>query len=131
MNQRTKHNLTAIGLICFVATAEVWAGTHKPENTESKVTGTVSTRGINAANYPKLAKLSSTEAAKIATDKVSGDILSVGLESEDAYLVYSIQVANAKTGMHELIVDAGNGQVLADQTKGLKTDDDEDGESED
>jgi hypothetical protein len=60
-----------------------------------------------------------------------GSVLSVGLENEDGFLIYAVEVAGTSTGRHEILVDAGDGKILADMQKsGFSKSDEEDEKGE-
>ena len=102
----------------------------KEKISEPKVIGSLLVNGARPSDFPKLAKISSAEATKIAVSQTPGSILSVGLENEDGFLIYAVQVANEKTGHHEVIVDAGNGRVISSSAKKAGAESDEDDERE-
>lgn len=83
----------------------------------AKISGSISTQNHQQNEFPKLAKISPSEAAKVAMEKTPGDVLSIALENEDGSLVYAVEVVSSQTGLHELNVDAGNGKILSDETK--------------
>lgn len=83
----------------------------------AKISGSIPTQNHRQNEFPKLAKISSSDAVKAAIEKVPGDVLSIALENEDGSLVYAVEVVNSQTGLHEVNVDAGNGKILSNQTK--------------
>lgn len=117
-----------IATFSFVGISEVFA---KESSLEPKVVGSLSTNGVKPSNFPKLAKISASEATKIAVAQESGNVLSVGLENEDGFLIYAVQVANEKSGYHEVIIDAGNGKVISSSAKKSIDELDNDNEHED
>lgn len=128
--------LSLLGILTFVVTTQSWAGEKK--HSEEKVVGSIATKGLSIADFPKTAKITSSQASRTATDAVSGNVLSIGLENEDGYLVYAVGVVNPSAGLHEIIVDAGTGKILAQQkkdkdhqSKGRDDDDDEDEDEDD
>lgn len=93
---------------------------------ESKIQGSISAKNLAPAEYPRKATITPAEASAIAIHQVPGSVLSLGLENEDGFLVYAVNVAGQTTGFHEIIIDAGNGHVLSSASKkDLKNDDDE------
>ncbi len=121
--------LTAALILVTGISVSVWA----KQEAEPKIQGSISTRGMTQAEYPKKSKLTPAEASTIATNQAPGNVISLGLENEDGFLVYAVNIAGQSSGFHEVIVDAGNGQVLSNAAKnslGEKADD-EDGEQED
>ncbi|TSA78600.1 PepSY domain-containing protein [Deinococcus detaillensis] len=59
------------------------------------------------SQYQALAKISAAQASAAAQAKVPGAVNSVTLEDQDGFLVYAVKIGNM-----EVMVDAGNGQVL-------------------
>lgn len=102
-------------------------------NPEPKVIGSLPVAGARQADFPRLAKISASEASRIALAQVPGSLLSVGLENEDGFLIYAVEVAGDRSGRHEVIVDAGNGKVISATAKNgnRNNDDEEDGEQDD
>jgi hypothetical protein len=116
--------ISALVLICLLTTAF-------PKKTfadEKKIVGSISTKGLSRSDYTKGARISSSQAAKSATSAVSGSVLSIGLEDEDGFLVYAVEVIHPPSELHEVLVDAGNSKVLDDQKKdkSRSVEDDED-----
>ena len=56
--------------------------------------------------------LSKQEAKDVATNKVSGTVQSVELESEDGTPVYEVTVKASKGTIKEVVVHANTGEVL-------------------
>ncbi len=117
-----------IGAMLVLSTTALAKGSPEP-----KVNGSLPVAGARQADFPKLAKISASEASRIAMAEVPGSLLSVGLENEDGFLIYAVEVAGDRTGRHEVIVDAGNGKVISATAKNGKrnNDDEEDGERDD
>jgi uncharacterized membrane protein YkoI len=66
----------------------------------------------NGTALQKLAKITREDAARIAQGSAPGTVVETKLENEDQNLVYTVEVSSGgKTS--EVIVDAGNGKVLA------------------
>jgi uncharacterized membrane protein YkoI len=61
----------------------------------------------------ELAKIDRSAAERAALDAVPGEVREVELESESGFVVYEVEVAGNDGTLHEVIVDAGNGKVLA------------------
>ena len=88
---------------------------------ESKPTwkGSIAVSGDkhSEAQLKKLAKVSKADATKAALAAVPGKskkIESIELEAEDGYLVYSFDIkVKGQEGIEEVLIDAGNGKVLA------------------
>ncbi|MBX2994872.1 MAG: PepSY domain-containing protein [Bdellovibrionaceae bacterium] len=99
-----------------------------------KVAGSVGLSGVRKSDYPKHAKITMSEASKIALDKSNGHVASIALENEDGSLVYSVEVIDTEGLRNEILVDAGTGSVLKHERKiasaigGIDAEDDEDDE---
>ncbi len=121
--------VTLGAMLVLSASTIVWAKGHP----EPKVNGSLPLRGASQVDHPKLAKISASEASRIANAEVPGSVLSVGLENEDGFLIYAVEVAGTRSDHHEVIVDAGNGKVISAIAKnGSRNEDDgEDGEKDD
>ncbi len=70
-----------------------------------------------------LATLSQTDAEAAALATVSGEIVQAELDNENGFAVWSIEVRDGAGMVHDVKIDAGNGQVLGTQA-------DEDGAAE-
>lgn len=102
------------------------------KDAEKPIVGSISVKNLSIKDYPATAKVSSGQAAKTATDALPGQVLSIGLEEEDGFLVYAVEVVNPDSGLHEINIDAGNGKILSNAKKGSKVSErDEDGEVDD
>jgi uncharacterized membrane protein YkoI len=69
-------------------------------------------------NVEGLAEIDRSAAEKAALDAVPGEVREVELESESGFVVYEVEVAGNDGTLHEVVVDAGNGKVLAQETEG-------------
>lgn len=79
--------------------------------------GTIDARNLAATQLTAAAKISSSQAAIVATNVVQGNVLSVSLEKEDGFLVYAVEIVNPTTGLNEINVDAGDGKILSKELK--------------
>ena len=59
------------------------------------------------------ARLTSSEAATIATTALPGKVTETKLDDENGYLVWEVEIIDAKGHETELKIDAGNGRLLA------------------
>ena len=95
----------------------------------------VAQKSTDEAALQKLAKMTLEQAIQIAQGAVPGAAIEAKLEDEDQNLVYTVEVSNAGS-TSEVIIDAGNGKVLAVQADGADEgrdggeDDDKDGDSD-
>lgn len=69
-----------------------------------------------AAGLEALAVISSDEASAAAVAAVPGTVGAVELGNENGYVVYDVEVTTAGGTVVDVKVDAGNGQVLAQET---------------
>ena len=110
--------IAAIGVsLGFASLSHARTSVEDNEKGEVKISGSVSTKGLSPLEYPKKAKISSTQALSEATKQLSGKVTSASLESEDGYLIYAIEILNPDSGLHEILVDAGDGKILVSQKK--------------
>lgn len=103
----------------------VWAGFGQEK--EASIKGSLPTQGLKASDFPSLAKVSQQEAVNIALGQAPGKVLETELENEDGFLVYAIEIATKDAGVREVLVDAGNGKVLASTAEDSKDSADADG----
>jgi uncharacterized membrane protein YkoI len=83
-------------------------------DTEAEVTGgSIVLHHQSEAQYPALAKISSSQAVSTALKAVRGHVVKTELEDENGFLVYEVEVARPDHVIMEVLVDAGTGKVLA------------------
>lgn len=118
----------AMSLTCAAAAAE------KGNAPEPKWKGSIKVTGEHSpAELSKMAKLTKTDATKVALKTIGESdenlVQEVELEVEEGFLIYSVSVKiKGKSGEDELLIDAGNGKVLAREHE---EDSDEEGEGQD
>ena len=110
--------ILASGLIAVSFLGEAVCAGAKTKVEDAPVVGSVPVKGSDFSKYPALARISMVDASRIAKERFPGEISSVALENEDGYLVYAVELVSKSSGHHEILVDAGNGKILADETKG-------------
>ena len=89
-------------------------GTSLAKKDEKEITGgSIKLAKHTEAQLPALAQISLSQAIQSATGAIEGQVLQAGLENENGFLVYAIEVASQDKTVTEVIVDAGNGKVLA------------------
>ncbi len=103
----------------IVVQGSVSAGT-VPEKLQ---VGSITYRGKDGAAMTGLAKIDSAEASNIALMAFPGRIFKAELESEKGFLIWTIELITPASQVVELLIDAGNGNLLAVE---LNDDDDED-----
>jgi uncharacterized membrane protein YkoI len=90
------------------------AGASFGKSDDSEVSGgTIRLEKQVEADFPALAKITPDQAVQKALDAVPGTVLKTGLENENGFLVYSVEVVSADKTIMEVKVDAGSGKVLA------------------
>jgi uncharacterized membrane protein YkoI len=113
---RDKKKLAALVLAVCVAIpgAAAMAANHRDGKSEPQYHSSIQVpRGLESeAALQKLAKISLEDAVRIAQGAAAGTVTESGIENEDQNLVYTVEVRNASS-TSEVVVDAGNGRVLA------------------
>jgi len=84
----------------------------KARNTEVQ-SGTISVGQHTESEFPDLATVTLTEAVQSATAHTAGKLLGVELESENGFLIYSVELVTPDNSIMDVKVDAGSGEVLA------------------
>ena len=100
---------------------------------DPNITGTVSAPGGNegaeghenegqdneaGGQFEGLARIDRAAAEKAALGAVPGEVKETELENENGFVVYEVEVAGKDGELHEVVVDAGNGKVLAQEVEG-------------
>ena len=88
------------------------------EKVHPKTNGSISIGQHQQKDFPKMAKINSSQAVKAATARISGQVISVTLEDEGGSLVYAVEIVDAQSLLYELNVDAGNKKILSIEKKG-------------
>jgi len=98
--------LLAIGLA--VAGAGSW------ESGDGEVRGgTIRTENRLEADFPAMAGITPEQAVQKASAVVPGRVLKTGLEDENGFLVYGVEMVTAQKTVVDVKVDAGSGKVLS------------------
>lgn len=105
----TKKHL--IGLILVLSFLMAFSCISMAEESTIKE-GSIKVETDDETTFPDLAKITSEEATEIALKECAGDLLEVELEEENGYLVYEVEVVNENKEKVEILVDAGNGDIL-------------------
>lgn len=83
--------------------------------------GSVRVKDDDDAAMAGQARLTSSEAAKIATTALPGKVIETKLNDENGYLIWEVEIIDANGHETQLKIDAGNGRLLA-----AESEDDED-----
>jgi uncharacterized membrane protein YkoI len=106
----------ALALSLAMAGAVAMAAKEKGEENEKKVeyrsSIQVSPKLEDEKALAKRATISREEAIRIAQTAAKGKVIEAAVENEDGNLIYNVEVNNGEE-TKEVIVDAGNGKVLA------------------
>lgn len=86
-----------------------------PEGAEGSEADEAKADKAELAKLEKVAKIDAKAAPKAATDKVPGTAAKPELDEEHGNVVYEVDVTAKDGTVTEVIVDAGNGRVLAQQ----------------
>ncbi len=80
-----------------------------------QINGSIKITQDNEANYANLASVSLDQAVASALKAQPGKVIKAGLENEDGFLVWGVEVAS-NNQIHEVKVDAKNAKVLKIET---------------
>jgi|GEM_PF-962782 len=75
--------------------------------------GTIRVTDQSEADFPNLSKIGALQAIMTAMEKVNGKLLKMGLENENGFLVYDVEVVTPDKSIMDITVDAGSGAVLS------------------
>lgn len=68
-----------------------------------------------AASLASLATVSEQQARELALGAIPGEVAEIELDNENGSVVWSVEVTATDGTDHEVVIDAGNGEVLAQQ----------------
>jgi uncharacterized membrane protein YkoI len=113
--------------------------TTSQDDADESYKGSVSALGHNESSVQEMANIDQAAAEQAALKAVPGTVHETELETSDnGYVVYDIEVAGNDGQSHEVKVDAGNGEILhqdseeeADEADGRSDTEDADDESGD
>ncbi len=123
----------SVGLALACAGLALGGAAVKVANAAPKWKGSIRVEGKHTpAELQQMAKITAKEAVRVALPAVAGNaadkkVTETELEVENGFLVYGVEITvKGKPGEHEVIVDAGNGKVLAVEFEEDDPDDDRD-----
>jgi uncharacterized membrane protein YkoI len=125
MMKKTVAAWTLAVIVATTFTARMTAQNRKGEVEPQYQSSIQVPRGLKKWELQKLARITREQAVQIAQGATTGTVVESALENEDQNLVYTVEVSNAGS-TSEVIIDAGNGKVLAVQPDG----DDESGDKD-
>jgi hypothetical protein len=104
----------SIGVVMLVViSGSLYAATQdSPSTPRPALQGSITVDEDREHTFPALAKLTIQDAIVAAQAEVPGQVLGVGLEEEDGYLVYEVEIVEGPGAITEVLVDAGNGTIL-------------------
>jgi len=120
--------LAIIGVIAIAGVATAFAaGGDGDDDGDENFTGSVAApqesgpegshdEAAEAQELQRLAKIDQGAAEKAALQAVPGTAESANLEDENGFVVYGVEVSGNDGQTHHVDVDAGNGQVLQEET---------------
>ncbi len=101
---------------------ETTAGDTKQEEQEPRINGSVKAPGgagqdeaAETQQLQGLAEVDQARAEEAALGAVAGTVEEAELGNENGYVVWDVEVKAENGTLHEVVVDAGNGQILAQQ----------------
>lgn len=77
------------------------------------ITGTIKINKNDIKKFPEKAGIDFNSAIDRALKEVPGKLLEIELKAEEGYLVYEVEIVTQEKKIKEIIVDAGNGEVLS------------------
>ncbi|HZC35843.1 MAG TPA: PepSY domain-containing protein [Chthoniobacterales bacterium] len=101
----------ALGVL-MAAAFPVISKAEDPKETPIQGTIRLPDQGNQKAAQAALAKISIQQAINAAASKQAGTVHRVELQNEDGFLVYNVELVSADNKLHEVKVDAGNGNIL-------------------
>jgi uncharacterized membrane protein YkoI len=131
-NMKYKHYLVVALIVGNAVAGSLGAGpAPAAEEKETAVQGSVAVpKNTSESALAGLAAIPAADAINRATANHPGKPLSAKLENEDGFAVWAVEIADAKGGATEVIVDAGNGAILKTQSEKADREGGEDKEQE-
>lgn len=124
-----KRTLSAIIIIGTLAVGSFVVGASFAENFGNEVrSGTILTANHSESEFPYLSRISYVRAIETALRAVNGKLLDIGLEDENGFLVWEVDIVGPRGMANSVKIDAGDGRLLA---SGRDDDEEERGELKD
>jgi len=130
---KTMRGILALMLACAGLAVAAVAGENGRPEAKPKWTGSIRVQGKHGQRrLQRMAKISPEEATQAALAAVAGTpgekkVEETELEVEHGFLVYSVEIrVQGQKGELEVLVDAGNGKVLAQEVEDDEDDEDDD-----
>ena len=131
MNKKTLPALTLATMIAVTGAVNLSAKEQKGEEKAPQYHSSIQAdKGLeNEGALQKLAKITLEDAVRAAQGAAAGTVTESGIENEDGNIVYTVEMRSGNA-TSEVIVDAGNGKVLAvvadADTEGSESDNEQD-----
>jgi len=103
----------SIGSILTGSCLAAQPGTNLEKFPTEVKTGSVKLKDDSKQEIISQAKITSSEAAAIAKKALPGTVVKTKLDTEDDYLIWGVEVIDSKNQKTKLMIDAGNGHLLA------------------
>lgn len=88
-----------------------------PETEANDATEGPENEAAESKQLEGLAKIDQAAAEKAALDAVPGEVKKTELDNENGFVVYSVEVMGQDGQLQEVVVDAGDGTVLAQEAE--------------
>ncbi|ADR18057.1 PepSY domain-containing protein [Calditerrivibrio nitroreducens] len=109
MKNRKKLTALALGALLLATSAVGIAAA------SGQLSGSIKITQDNEVDYAKLASVNIDQAVASALKAQPGQVIKAGLENEDGFLVWGVEVA-LNNQIHEVKIDAKNAKVLKIET---------------
>ena len=113
----------ALSLLCIDINAQDLQTDEMMENNAIK-SSLIINSNASELDAEQATKLDAIQVIKVVRKKFKGKITNVELENKNGNLIYDVEVLQANGIDMKIIVDAGNGQILASQVDESDEDDD-------
>jgi hypothetical protein len=100
----------------IIGTVSAPGGNEGAEGRENEaVEDEAATENEAGGQLERLARIDRAAAEKAGLGAVPGDVKETELENENGFIVYGVEIQGKDGRLHEVVVDAGNGKVLAQE----------------
>lgn len=113
--------LAAVGVIALVGVTAAFVPAGGDDDGDENIRGSVAVpEGIDPeyeAALRSLAQIDRSAAENAALEAVPGTVDETELEAENSFVVYEVEVEGEDGETREVMVDAGNGEILGQETE--------------